>query len=356
VTKVRYAVVGNGWISQIAFLPGVNQTGISVVTAIVSGNRENAQKIADFHGIPKIHDYGEYDAVLKEVDAVYIALPNSLHADFAIRAARAGVHVLVEKPLATTIDESKAMIAAADEAGVFLMTAYRLHTDEATLKLYDMVAKGVIGEPRYFHSCFGFQINEGNHRLLAKHWGGALQDIGVYCINAARHVFAAEPTELSAMDTMGSGDARFKEVPASITATMRFSNGRIGSFFCSFDLETTDTYTVVGSTGEITMHNAFRFEMARSIVLRKGEKVERFDFPLTDNFSGQTKYFSDCILNKTRPEPDGEDGLADMMIMLAIEESARTGKAQKLSIPEKKSYAVPQQVRSFPPVEKRLVL
>jgi predicted dehydrogenase len=354
--KIRYAVVGNGWISQIAFLPGVNQTGNSEVKALVSGHHENAKKIADFYGIPKIYDYSDYDAVLKEVDAVYIALPNSLHADYAIRAARAGVHVLVEKPLATTLDESAAMIAAAEKAGVFLMTAYRLHTDEATLKFYEMVQNGSIGEPRHFHSCFSFQINAGNHRLLAKHWGGALQDIGVYCINAARQAFAAEPVEVTAMDTMGEDDDRFDEVPASVTATMRFPGGRIGSFFCSFGMDTTDTYTVVGSEAEITMHNAFRFDMARSFVLRKGDKEERFDFPLTDNFSGQTAYFSDCILNKTRPESDGEEGRADMMVMLAIEESVRSGKAQKLSIPTQKSYAEASQMRSFAPVEKRMVL
>jgi predicted dehydrogenase len=290
------------------------------------------------------------------VDAVYIALPNSLHADYAIRAAKAGVHVLVEKPLSISLDESKAMIAAADKAGVWLMTAYRLHTDEATLKLYDLVQNGAIGDPRHYHSCFSFQIAAGNHRLLAKHWGGALQDIGVYCINAARQAFAAEPIEVTAMDSMGEDDARFAQVPASVSAMMRFPKGRIANFFCSFGAETTDTYPVVGSEGLVTMHNAFRFEVARTVELRKGDKLERFEFPLTDNFSGQTAYFSDCILNKTRPEADGEEGLADMMVMLAIEESARTGKAQKLSIPAKEGYAKPAYMRSFPPVSHRLVL
>ncbi len=358
MTKIRYAVVGNGWISQEAFMPGVNQTGNSVIAAIVSGQRDKAEKMAAFHGIAKVYDYSDYDAMLKrrEVDAVYIALPNSMHADYAIRAAQAGVHVLVEKPLAINIAESKAMIAAAESAGVWLMTAYRLHTDEATLKLYDLIRTGAIGDPRHYHSCFSFQIPAGNHRLLAKHWGGALQDIGVYCINAARNALGAEPVEVSAMDSMGQDDERFTEVPASVSALMRFPQGCIASFFCSFGAEVTDTYTVVGSKGEITMHNAFRFEMARSITLRNGDTVERFDYPLTDNFSGQTTYFSDCILKQQRPEADGEEGMADMMVMLAIEEAARTGKAQKLTIPEKHSYAQTSQMRSFPPVSHRLVL
>ena len=356
--KIRYAVIGNGWISQEAFLPGVNQTGNSEVVALVSGQREKAEKIAKFHGIPKVYDYGDYDAMLKrgEVDAVYIALPNSLHTDYAIRAANAGVHALVEKPLATSIAESNTMIAAAAKAGVWLSTAYRLHTDEATLKVYDLIRSGAIGDPRHFISSFSFQIGAGNHRLLAKHWGGALQDIGVYCINSSRHVFAAEPVEVSAMDSMGQDDTRFTEVPATVSSLMRFPGGRIASFTCSFGADVTDTYTIVGSTGRITLINPHRFEVPRTIELSRGGKVETFDFPLTDNFSGQTAYFSDCILSGTKPEPDGEEGLADMIIMLAIEEAARTGQSQKIKIPPRPTYASMANMRSFPPVSHRLVL
>jgi predicted dehydrogenase len=356
--KVRYAVIGNGWITQEAFLPGVNQTGNAEVVAIVSGHRDKAEKVANFHGIPKVYDYADYDAMLKrgEVDAVYIALPNSLHADYAIRAANAGVHVLVEKPLAISIAESSAMIAAAAKAGVWLSTAYRLHTDEATLKLYDLIKTGTIGDPRHFISSFSFQIGAGNHRLLAKHWGGALQDIGVYCINSARHVFAAEPVEVAAMDSLGHDDERFAEVPATVSTLMRFPSGRIASFTCSFGADVTDTYSIIGSTGQITLANPYRFEVPRAFELRRGDKVERFDFPLTDNFSGQTAYFSDCILKGTKPEPDGEDGLADMIIMLAIEEASRTGQSQKIKIPRRPAYAGLSQSRSFPPVSHRLVL
>jgi predicted dehydrogenase len=356
--KIRYAVVGNGWISQEAFLPGVNQTGNSEVVALVSGQREKAEKISTFHNIPKIYDYAEYDALLKSgtIDAVYIALPNSLHADYAIRAANAGVHVLVEKPLATSLTESDAMIAAAAKTKVWLSTAYRLHTDEATLKCFDLLRKGAIGDLRHFHTSFSFQMGAGNHRLLAKHWGGALQDVGVYCINAARHAFAAEPTEVVAFDSMGADDERFAEVPATVSALLRFPKGRVASFTCSFGSDITDTFTIVGATGQITMNNAFRFEQERSFELRCGDKVETFEFPLTDNFSGQTAYFSDCILKGIKPEPDGEDGLADMMVMLAIEAAAATGQSQKLNIPARPAYASLDNLRSFPPVTHRLVL
>ena len=189
--KVRYAVVGAGWISQEAFMPSVDQTGNSEMTAIVTGNKDTAQKLADFYGIKHVYPYERYDEMLKAgvVDAVYIALPNSMHADYAIRAANHGVHALVEKPLAISIAEGEAMIAAAARNKVWLMTAYRLHNEPGTLEVIDMVRRGEIGDPRIFQSVFSFQAPAGNHRLKAEHWGGSLQDIGVYCLNAARQVF-----------------------------------------------------------------------------------------------------------------------------------------------------------------------
>lgn len=178
---IRYAVVGAGWISQEAFLPGVAQSGNSCVAALVTGDPGRVRPLAEFHGIPQVVSYAEYDALLAgdpvDVDAVYIALPNSMHADYAIRAARAGKHVLVEKPLSRTEAEARAMIAAAEAAGVFLMTAYRLHNEPGTIAVLEKIRAGAIGRPLFFQSVFGFQAKPGNHRLKAEHWGGPLQDM-----------------------------------------------------------------------------------------------------------------------------------------------------------------------------------
>ena len=126
---VRYAVAGVGWISQIAFLPGTAQTENTDVSALVTGNPEGAKKLADFYGIEHIYSYEQYDQMLSDdvADAVYIALPNSMHADYTIRAAQACKHILVEEPLAVSVDEYEAMVSAAQDSGVYLMTAYRLH-------------------------------------------------------------------------------------------------------------------------------------------------------------------------------------------------------------------------------------
>ena len=357
--KVRYAVVGSGWISQIAFMPGMEQTGNSEMTAIVSGNPGNAGKLAKFYNIPHIYSYEQYDEMLRAgvVDAVYIALPNSMHADYAIRAANAGVHALVEKPLAISVAECEAMIAAADKAGTYLMTAYRLHTEPGTLEAYDMIYRGEIGDPRYFSSLFSFQSALGNHRLLARHWGGALQDIGVYCLNAARNVFRAEPIEAIAMKGHGDGDPRFAEVEEVITTSLRFPGDRLAHFTVSFGAEDIDVYRVVGSKGEIEVNPGFRLDrQMRYRLMRGGKLVQEKCFPQYDHFSGQSHYFSECILKGQRPEPDGGEGLNDVRALLAIEAAAKTGQPQKIASAPRPSHPTLNMARSFPWVEKRLML
>jgi len=356
--KLRYAVVGTGWISQIAFMPSIAQTGNAEMTAIVSGNRANAEALAKFHGIQHIYSYEQYDEMLKSghVDAVYIALPNSLHADYAIRAAKAGIHALVEKPLATTAAECEAMIAAAKASGVKLMTAYRLHTEPGTIAAIEMIRNGEIGEPRIFSSVFSFPVAAGNHRLKAEHWGGPLQDIGVYCVNAMRHLFGSEPTEVIAAIAHAPGDARFTEVEEMVSATLRFPGDRIAHFIASFGGDDLDQYRIVGTKGQIEVSPGYRFDRAITIKLTKGGETVEKAFPRFDQFSGQAAYFADCVLNGVDPEPDGGDGLADVVIMRAIEESAKTGRAQKITLPERPAHPSKAMARDFPVTEKRLML
>ena len=356
--RIRYAVVGAGWISQIAFMPSVAQTGNSVIKAIVTGNREGAAKLAKFHGIEHVFSYEQYDDMLRQgiVDAVYIALPNSQHADYAIRAAKAGVHALVEKPLAISVAECEAMIAASDKAGVWLMTAYRLHNEPGTIEVIDRINKGEIGDPRFFSSLFSYQVIAGNHRLEAEHWGGPLQDLGVYCLNAVRHAFGCEPVEAIAMTSHGDNDPRFAEVEGTIAALLRFPGDRLAHFTVSFGGGDIDTYRIIGSEGEIEMQPGFRFENTMKMRLTRGGKVTEKTFPAVDHFSGMTAYFSDCILKGQRPEPDGGDGLNDVRALLAIEAAARTGQPQKIVSAPRSSHPSPGMVRNFPPAEKRLML
>jgi len=355
---IRYAVVGAGWISQESFLPGVAQSGNSTITALVTGDLEKGAKLAAFHNIPQVVSYEGYDALLASgtVDAVYIALPNSMHADYTIRAARAGKHILVEKPLATTIEDAKAMIAAADQAGVFLMTAYRLHNEPGTVALLDLIREGAIGTPLIFQSVFSFQTTLGNHRLKASHWGGPLQDLGVYSLNAARHIFAEEPIEASAVVHQPKDDPRFTEIEATIAVTLRFPSGGIAQFVSSFGAGSVDNYRVIGSTGDIEMDPGFKADCAMKMRLRQGGVTQEIAFPQTDHFGAQVAYFSDCITSGTPPEADGGEGLADMLALVAIEAAAQTGQPQRIDTPPRPHHPTAEMVRLSPVTSRRLLL
>ena len=225
--------------------------------------------------------YDGYDALLASpsIDAVYIALPNHMHADYSIRAARAGKHILVEKPLAANEAEALAIIAAAREADVLLMTAYRLHNEPGTVAVLDHIRAGAIGRPQVFQSLFSFQTVVGNHRLTASTWGGPLQDIGVYCVNAARHVFAEEPVEAMAMAQRPGDDPRFGEVDATVAATLRFPSGGVAQFVVSFGASAVDSYRVVGTTGDLSSIPVLSSRRRRNFACVATARGARRSFP-----------------------------------------------------------------------------
>ena len=355
---IRYAVVGAGWIAQEAFLPAIAQSDSARVTAIVSGNADKARKLAQFYNIEQAVDYDGFDALVQSnlIDAVYISVPNPMHADFAIRAAKAGKHVMVEKPIATTLADAQAMIEAARQARVLLMTSYRLHHEAGTVAALEAIRQGCIGDPRYFSAAFSFQAQPGNHRLSERHWGGPLQDIGIYCINAARHVFAAEPIEAIAMASRPADDPRFEEIDATLAVTLRFPGGRLAQFSCSFGAADLDMYRVVGSDGDLLMEPGFRFETSTRLRLSTREGSDTVTFQHTDHFGGQIAYFSDCILNGTPVEPDGEEGLADLRALLAIEQAVQTRQAQIISSPPRSTHPSAKTVRTVPRASRRLLL
>lgn len=347
--KVRYAVVGAGWISQVAFMPGVARTANSVIAAIVTGNAATAARLAEEYAVPHVCGYDEYDALLDSgrIDAVYIALPNELHADYAIRALRKGIHALVEKPLATSEAECAAMIAAGEEGRAFLMTAYRLHHEPGTVEVLERIRRGEIGKPRLFHADFSFQAAADNHRLAASHWGGPLQDIGVYCLNAARNIFGAEPVECVSLDGASPADPRFRDVHEAISVILRFPDGALATFNCSFGAAEFDGYRVIGTDGIIEVARGFRFETMPEITILRGDRApEEWRSGQIDHFAAQTAYFSDCIRDGTAPEADGGEGMADVIALRAIEEAARTGRAVEIGGPSRRGPG-PDTVRAI---------
>ncbi|HET7728691.1 MAG TPA: Gfo/Idh/MocA family oxidoreductase [Usitatibacter sp.] len=350
--KVRYAVVGQGYIAQAAVLPAfAHARRNSELAAIVSGDAEKRRALGARYGVPAA-GYGEYEALLASgaVDAVYIALPNDQHRDFTLRAARHGMHVLCEKPLAVDERECKAMIDGCRRAGVKLMTAYRLHFEQATLTALESVRGGLIGEPRLFNSTFAMSVADpGNIRLQDPAvGGGTFYDIGIYCINAARKLFGSEPVEVFAMAT-APGKGRAEE---SASAMLRFPGERLASFCVSFASEKTSEYRIVGSKGSV--HAEPGYELGRGLELRitRGGEVERLRFAKRDQFAPELEYFSDCILRDREPEPSGEEGLRDVRIIRALYKSAQSGRPVRLAAARPRRQPTARQEIRRPPVRR----
>jgi predicted dehydrogenase len=209
--KIRYAVVGLGHIAQTAVLPAFGHTENSELAALVTGTPEKDRDLSDRYGVNAYnYDDMEHAFETEHIDAVYIATPNSLHREHTERAARAGVHVLCEKPMAPTQEDCEAMIQAAEKNDVKLMIAYRLHFNDANLHAVCVAHSGELGEPRYFGSLFRLLVKEGNIRTRKTLGGGTLFDIGIYCVNAVLYLFRDEPIEVVGL-TANNGEKRFKE-------------------------------------------------------------------------------------------------------------------------------------------------
>ena len=335
---IRYAVVGLGYISQSAVLPAFkNARSNSQLAALVSGDAKKLKLLARRYGVAHVYDYDSYDELLAsgEIDAVYIALPNSMHREYTVRAANAGIHVLCEKPLADTPEDCEEMIEACARNRVKLMTAYRLHFERANLEMADIAHSGKLGELRYFSSNFSQQIAPGNVRLKAGLGGGPVQDMGIYCINAVRNLFAAEPLEVIA-SAVSPRDARFREVPETVTAMMRFPKDRIASFTCSFGSADRSQFELVGTKGSITADPAYEIAEGLAYTLRIGKRTRDKQFQKSDQFAPELLYFSDCVLKGRDPEPDGMEGLADVRVIHALMQSLEAGRWVELEMPQKR--------------------
>lgn len=323
--KIRYAVVGLGWIAQEDVLPAFEHTNNSELVALISDDpTKQAEVIQRYGGVQHTFSYTEYEDCLSSglIDAVYIALPNPLHCDYTVRAAEQGIHVLCEKPMAVTEAECERMIQAAEKNQVKLMIAYRLHFDKANLEAIRIAQSGELGDLRLFNSVFTQQVVEGNIRLepIAS-GGGTVYDMGIYCINAARYLFQDEPIEVVALSA-NNGESRFSQIDEMTSVTMRFPGDRLATFTSSFGAAPTSTLQVVGTKGNLRMDSAYSYqgELKQQITV-EGQTREQ-SFPAGDQFAAEISYFSNCILTGNNPEPSGEEGLIDVQIIQAINQSA----------------------------------
>lgn len=283
------------------------------------------------------------------IDAVYIALPNNLHADYCVRAAGAGIHVLCEKPLAVTEDECQDIIKSCAENRVKLMTAYRLHFERANLKAVEMIRSGKIGEPRIFNSVFTMQVSSGNIRTKHQYAGGTLYDIGIYCINAARYLFRDEPVEGFCFSAAGA-DPRFRRTEEMTAAMLRFPRERLAGFTASFGAGNTADFEVVGTKGKLRAIQAYDYSTPAILELTANGQTHRKLYHLRDQFAPELIYFSNCILKNRQPEPSGVEGMRDVSIIRSLYESVHKAGPVKFKTIKRQRYPDLRQEISRPRV------
>ena len=329
--KVRYAVVGIGWISQAAFLPGVEHTGNSEVVAFVSGHEDKAARVGEKYGVSALYSYDEYDELLHSgtVDAVYLATPNFDHVDLAVRTLKAGIHLLLEKPMAVSVEQCEQIIAAGKESGAKLMVAYRLHHETGMLKALEVARSGRLGHLRYFNSSFSQPVDYQNHRAKHGYWAGPVPDMGPYPINTVRNLFGAEPIEVSAMGVRTDPE-RFRDFDDQVAVNLKFPGDRLATMLMSYSGADLDDFRIVGTLGDLYSSPAFGMNVAMKHITTIGKSKSEESFPRTDHFGGELKYFSACILDGKQPEADGEEGLLDIRVIAAIERALSTGQPQTL--------------------------
>lgn len=347
--KIRYAIVGLGWISQAAFMPGVPNTSNSTITALVTGDPEKATALGQRYGVTQTFHYDAWPAAIASglFDAVYLALPNDQHRAFAVPALEAGLHVLLEKPMATSVEDCEAIEAAAAQGRAKLMIAYRLHFEPATLDAIRRVRAHEIGEPTLFTSTFTQPVSPENHRAKHGFWAGPVADMGPYPINAARNLFAAEPTRVMATGTNAQG-LGFDD---AVAITLVFPGGRLAQFTVAYGPAPTSDYRIVGTRGDLRMDPGYGFPAALAHTLTVDGTSTPHRFPATDQFGAEAQYFSDCIRQDQIPEPDGEEGRLDVRIIAAIERALATGTPQDLPPVTRGKRPDPAQAMTLPPIK-----
>jgi predicted dehydrogenase len=334
--KLGWAVVGLGRLAVNQILPAIGSCRYSRVTGLVSGRPEKAGHMARLYGVdPKhVYSYERYDEIANDpaIDVVYVVLPNSMHAEYTIRALKAGKHVLCEKPMANTPAECEQMIAAARAADRKLMIAYRLHYEPFNRELMRIARDPEeLGPARIVAAEAGFPIGDpGQWRLRRKMaGGGSLMDIGIYALQAARYLTGEEPVEVSAMISSAPNDPRFVEVEENVTFQLRFPGGVLASCVSSYGTGL-NRFRVFKTKGSAELEPALYYSGQRLRIYRNNAVEER-ELLRIDQFRAEMDHMSECVMKGTEPLTPGEEGLRDLRIMTAIYEAASSGKTVKLA-------------------------
>lgn len=337
--KIGFAIVGLGQYATEQMMPAFREAKHARITALVSGSPDKARQLAAEYGVdPKsVYDYQNFDAIKDNpaVDVVYIVLPPGLHAEYTVRAAQAGKHVLCEKPMANSPEECQRMIEACRKAGKQLMIAYRAQYEPFNLNAIERIRKGELGRLRMITADHGRQVQPAKSKADA--WrvqkklagGGSLMDIGIYSLNAARYLTGEEPVEVSAQEYSDKADPRFREVEDVIHFTLRFPSGVLATCTSAYSIEGVKRYRAFGDQAWLDLDPAtdyYRHQM--KIGTKDGEMQPQLKEG--NQFAAELDHMAECVRHNKTPKTPGEEGLRDIRLIMAIYESARKGKPVKV--------------------------
>lgn len=327
--NIGFAVVGLGSIAQGSVLPCFAHCKKAKLAALVGRDKQTAARLARKFNASAHYRSDEYAACLAnpEISAVYIATPNREHERLTIQAADAGKHVLCEKPLAATVEQSARMVEACRRNGVKLMTAYRKYFEPSARYLKQLIQKGHLGRIDVIHTAFselhlpGFSLPWLLDPKVAG--GGPLMDLGVYCVNTTRWLVEEDPVEVTAQ-TWVHDAVRFRNLEEGISFRLRFPSGLIVQGSSSYGAVMSSLIFVQGTKGWASLTPAFPFDEDRRLTGKIGKRWFERKFKVTDEFAPEVDAFASAIQNERAVEGDGVQGHRDMIILHAIYEAART--------------------------------
>jgi predicted dehydrogenase len=328
--KLGWALVGLGNLSTHQIAPALLKTKHARLAAVVTGTPEKGVAWRGKYGLTaeQIYDYGNFDKIANDpaVDVVCVVLPNSMHHEFTIRAAKAGKHVYCEKPMAVSAKECREMIVACEAAKVKLGVAYRCQFEPHHKEAMRFSREKVFGDLRHIDAGFGFKSGDPKQWRLraALAGGGALMDVGIYALQACRYLTGEEPAEITAVETK-IDKVKFAEVDETIQWAMKFPSGKTANCLTTYSFNGCNHFTAFCEKGRFGLNQAYGYGGQSGWT--SDEKIP-LEHPHTDHFAEQMDIFSQAILQQRNFGPSGHEGLKDLLVIEAIYRSIKTGKAQ----------------------------
>jgi predicted dehydrogenase len=330
--KINFALAGLGNLSTHQLAPALQKTKFCKLAGIVTGHPYKAEQWKAQYNIPdkNIYNYDTMEQMADnpDIDVVYVVTPNGLHAEHTIRAARAGKHVLCEKPMEISVEKCQQMIDECKKAGKQLAIGYRLHFEPNNLECVRLAREKVFGDVRIIEAGFGFPIGDPtqwrlNHALAG---GGPLMDVGIYALQATRYLSGEEPVEVSGITTV-TDPVKFSQVEESIVWQTKFPSGLIAHCSATYKVPGMANFKAHADRGWFELNPAFNYGGIHG----QRSDGQQIDFPAIDQFAAEMDDFAQCILGNRPTKVPGEEGLRDVKIMMAIYEAAKSGKTVELS-------------------------